>query len=145
MGAFHSLGVTYPVTVVNTFVAGADTPCFCQPGTVTGMVTRIHKHAKPRLYLREHREAKGIDAPRMAERMGMERESLYRLEREWHRCAPTKQLQYADALGIDVTDLWFPPGEKPVPVLDSIVEAEPEATKALARDILTQLVGRKAS
>jgi DNA-binding XRE family transcriptional regulator len=138
------LGVTYPVTAVKPYVTALDTPCFSQPGIVTGMVTRIHKHAKRRLYLREHREAKGVDAPRMAERLGIERESLYRLEREWDRCAPSKQLQYADALGIDVEDLWWLPGEKPVPILDRIVEGEPEATKALARDLLTQLVGRRA-
>jgi DNA-binding XRE family transcriptional regulator len=133
-------GVTYPVTDVNSLVSGPVPTRAPRTGSVTGMVTRIHKHAKRRLYLREHREAKGIDAPRMAERLGIERESLYRLEREWDRCAPSKQLQYADALDIDVEDLWWPPGQKPVPILDRIVEAESEETKELARDILTRLV-----
>jgi transcriptional regulator with XRE-family HTH domain len=73
---------------------------------VTGMVTRIHKNARRRLFLREHRKAKKITAPYMAGRMGMERESLLRLEREWWRVGAAQQAEYAEALGIEPEALW---------------------------------------
>lgn len=106
------------------------------------MVTRIHKHVRGRLYLREHRKAKGLSATYMAGRMGMERESLLRFEREAQtRCTPEKQTQYAEALGIAPTALWQPPG---APSLDSLVADQPDEVKAMAADIVTRLVaGRR--
>lgn len=111
-------------------------------GYVTVMVTRIHKSVRGRLYLREHRKAKGLSAEYMASRMGMERESLLRLEREAQtRCTPQKQAQYADALGTAPTALWQPPG---APSLDSLVEGQPAEVRAMAADIVGRLVaGRR--
>ncbi len=107
------------------------------------MVTRIHRHVRGRLYLREHREAKGLSAPYMAERMGMERESLLRLEREAQtRCTPEKQAQYADALGIEPAALWRPPG---APSIDSLLRNADDATRTLAVDIVGRLVANKRS
>jgi DNA-binding XRE family transcriptional regulator len=105
---------------------------------VTGMVTK--RHVPRRLYLREHRKAKTVTAPGMAELLGIERESVLRMEREWDRCTPTKQQEWADALGIDVEDLWWPPGQRPLGELDAIVQGQDEATRELARDLLTRLV-----
>lgn len=92
---------------------------------VTGMVTDIHKGAKRRLYLREHREARDISAPTMAGRMNMERTSILRLERQWNRCSPEKQKRYAAALGDDVDpeDLWRLPAPKREAVVDARIEA----------------------
>lgn len=107
---------------------------------VTGMVTTIHKGAKRRLFLREHRQAKGISAPDMAGRMGMERESLLRLEREWKRCNAEKQAQFAAGLDIDPEDLW----RLPAPKDRSSTEAKLEA---LSQDIeeLKKIISKTAS
>lgn len=75
-------------------------------GYVTGMVTSPYERPKRRLFLREHREAKGVSAPDMATWMGMERESLLRMEREPRRCNPEKQDRFAKKLDIDPEDLW---------------------------------------
>lgn len=109
-------------------------------GIVAVMVTTIHKYAKRRLYLREHRKARGVSAPRMADRLGIARESVLRLEREWERCSPTMQLEYAAALDIEVEDLWWPPGQRPMGVFDQIMDGQPEPVKDMARDILSRMV-----
>jgi lambda repressor-like predicted transcriptional regulator len=75
---------------------------------VAGMVTR-----RRRLFLKEHREAHGVSAAAMADRLGIERESLYRLEREaMTRLNGQKQAAYASALGIEPETLWQPPGDR---------------------------------
>ena len=72
------------------------------------MVTRIHKHVRARLYPKEHREAKGVSAETMAGRLGIERESVYRLEREAQtRMNMAKQAAYEAALGLDPGALRF--------------------------------------
>lgn len=103
------------------------------------MVTRIHKHAKRRLFLREHREAKGLSAIQMAGRLGIERESVYRLERETWRLDPTKQAQYAAALGIEPEDLWRSPGAVS---LDAMIKDAPADVQNMAADIVRRLVGK---
>lgn len=106
------------------------------------MVTSIHKHVKPRLYLRENRRAKGLSATQVAGRMDMERESVLRLERETWRCSPDKQAQYAAAIGVDPRDLWNPPSAGPS--IDAIVQNEPDEVRHMAVDIVRRLVaGRR--
>ena len=48
----------------------------------------------------------------MARRLGLERESVYRMERETWRINPEKQERYAHALGLEPEDLWRPPGAR---------------------------------
>lgn len=104
------------------------------------MVTRIHQHARRRLFLKENREAKGVSAEAMAGRLGIERESLYRWERETWRLNPAKQLAYADALGIEPEQLWHPPD---TPSLDAMISQAPDDLKAMAADIVRRLVARR--
>lgn len=106
------------------------------------MVTRIHKHVRGRLYPREHRKAKGLSAEMVAGRMGMERESLLRLERESAtRMNPEKQHQYADAIGLtDPAQLWRPPSE--APSLDAMVAGAPDDVREMASDIVRRLVAK---
>jgi transcriptional regulator with XRE-family HTH domain len=105
----------------------------------TSMVTRIHKSVKPLLYLAEHREHRGISAEQMAGRLGIERESLYRWEREPRRLNPEKQVAYAEALGIEAAELWFPPTRHS---LDALLANQPDDVQAMAADIVKRLVGR---
>lgn len=105
------------------------------------MVTRIYRHRR-RLFLKEHREAKGVSAEAMAGRLGIERESVYRLEREsMSRASPEKQLAYAQALDIDPSDLWHPPGTTR---LDALVADAPEEVRQMAVDIVRRLISGRS-
>lgn len=103
------------------------------------MVTRIHKHVKRRLYLKEHRKAAGVSAVAMAGRLGIERESVYRQEREPRRVDSEKQADWAAALNIEPEALWSPPG---TPSVDNLLRAAPEDVQIMATDIVRRLVGR---
>lgn len=104
------------------------------------MVTRIrHKQARRRLFLREHRKAKGVSAETMAGRLDIERESVLRLEREPWRVNSEKQAEYASAIGVEPEALWRPPG---VPSLDELVAGAPKDVQDMALDIVSRLVKR---
>lgn len=117
------------------------TPLMLRRGVyVAGMVTKIHRSAPKRLFLKEHREAKGISAEQMAGRLDITRESLYRLEREPRRVNSEKQAAYAEALQIEPADLWSHPG---TPSLDALVSSAPQELRAMAADIVRRLVSGK--
>lgn len=103
------------------------------------MVTRIHKYVRPRLFLKEHRKAKGMSAETMGGRLGLERESVHRLERHPERASAEKQAAYAHALNIEPEDLWHPPG---TPSLDGMVKAAPDELRTMAADIVRRLVAK---
>jgi transcriptional regulator with XRE-family HTH domain len=104
---------------------------------VAEMVTRIYRHRR-RLFLKEHREAKGISAEAMAGRLGIERESVYRLEREaMTRATPEKQAAYASALNVEPEELWHPPGTTR---LDPLVSGASDELKQMAADIVRRLI-----
>lgn len=105
-----------------------------------GMVTRIHKANKGRLFLKEHRVAKKVSAKDMAGRLGIERESVYRIEREPQRVDSGRQIQWADALGISPARLWSPPGAIS---LDEIAAPATDDVRAMAADIVQRLVAGK--
>lgn len=103
------------------------------------MVTTIHKGARRRLFLKEHREAKKVSPEAMAGRLGITRESLYRQEREPWRINSSKQAQWADALGIEPEALWRRPGAVS---LDDMVKDEPPEVQEMAADIVRRLLKR---
>lgn len=105
----------------------------------TGMVTRIRKGARPRVFLREWRKHKGLDAVKLAGRLGIERESYYRLEREPQRINLGELEALADALGIEPASLWHPPTS---PSLDAEVAGAPQEVRDTAFDIVRRLVGK---
>lgn len=105
------------------------------------MVTRIRsKGARQRLFLKEHREAKKLSAERMAARLSITRESLYRQERETWRVNSEKQVEWAAALGIAPEALWRPPGTVS---LDDIVRDQPDEVREMAADIVRRLVNQR--
>lgn len=107
------------------------------PQYVAGMVTTIHAGKRRRLFLREHRKAKGISAQTMAGRLGIERESVLRLEREAQtRAIPEKQAEYAAALGIEPEALWRLPEDQS---LDMLVQQAPPEVKDLAQDMANNI------
>jgi transcriptional regulator with XRE-family HTH domain len=112
-------------------------------GMVTKPLPRIRQHVRPRLFLKEHREAKQLSAEQMAGRLVITRESLYRQERETWRVNPPMQQAWADALGIEPRDLWTlprPPDARPS--LDELVKDQPDEVKDMAADIILRLLKR---
>lgn len=108
-------------------------------------IVRIGARQPLRLYLREWREYKDIDAIVMAGRLGVERESVYRIEKKaMQRAIPEYQAAYAEALGIDPGRLWHPPppkGEDLPPSLDEMAQKAPEAARAAAFELLRRMAG----
>ncbi len=91
-------------------------------------------------YLRENREAKGMTAAQMAEKLGIERESVYRLEAKADGVAAAKQKAYAKALGIEPRDLWHRPDS---PSLDRrMADAPPEVQESI-RVLLNELLKKQ--
>lgn len=76
---------------------------------VANMVTRQHPGVRHVLRLKEHRKAKGIRAARMAQALGIERESVYRLEKHPERSNGEQQAIYARECGVSPGELWEPP------------------------------------
>lgn len=108
---------------------------------VTNMVTESDPKARGYLYMWEWREYKKIKTWEMAERLGIERNSVWRWENEQHRMSPAKIIMYADALGIDYRQLWQPPPGKPS--IDAILEDTPEDLRNTAMDIVKRLIERQ--
>jgi transcriptional regulator with XRE-family HTH domain len=104
------------------------------------MVTRIRKGARPHVYLREWRKHRDLKATAMAERLGIERESYYRLEREPYKLSLGEVIELADALGIDPKQMFAPPDAPES--LDLLVKdaTEPQRTKAI--DLVKVLLGK---
>lgn len=103
------------------------------------MITRIHQSAPKRLYLKEHREDREISPEQMAGRLGIERESVHRIERNPHKVKFERQVQWAHALGIEPEELWLPPG---IPSVDGLMAKVPEEQRDLARDMAADIVRR---
>jgi transcriptional regulator with XRE-family HTH domain len=106
---------------------------------------RIRKGAKPHAYLREWREYKNVRAVDMAERLEIERESYYRLERKPWTLSLAEVYELAEALGITAKQLLSPPpprGLRPRPSLDEIVEGTPDSQVEGLADMLRRAVGK---
>jgi DNA-binding XRE family transcriptional regulator len=71
-------------------------------------IKKSHRHI--RLYLREHRGAEGVSASEMARKLGIARESVYRIERSQRRSA-VWQARYGRALDITPAAFWTPPDQ----------------------------------
>lgn len=77
-------------------------------------------------YLREHREARDMSAEDMGDKVGMERESVYRVEREpWRLDTGEKRQQWANALGKQWKELLSLPNEPWAPSIDKLIEDKP--------------------
>lgn len=96
-----------------------------------------------RLFLKEHRKAKGLSDVEMAEKLGIERESVQRIEREYWRANPRKQADWAKILGIKPEELWDPPGKPKKVSLDAMIAGQSPEVQSLAEDIVRRLIDGK--
>lgn len=115
------------------------------------MVTRIRKGTKAHIYLREWRKHiretvnATLTASAMADRLGIERESYYRLERDPSKLSVAEVMELADTLSIEPQKMWEPPpepGHRPRPSLDAIVRDTPDAQVEGLADMLRRAVGK---
>jgi len=113
---------------------------------------RIRRGAKAHVYLREWRVYlqesgnPGLTAVAMADRLEIERESYYRLERNPKTLSVAEVAELADAMGIDPQRLWEPPpeaGKKLRPSLDAIVKGVPDDQAEGFADMLRRAVGKR--
>jgi hypothetical protein len=119
----------------------ADTRSLLRCDIVPGMVTKKrlpHKPIRPArrpFYLKEWRLFMGTKAIDLAIALDIERESYYRLERNWWTINVGEMAIIADTIGVKPTQLWFPPPEKgaAAPVTaDALMEDIPENMRPAA-------------
>lgn len=103
------------------------------------MATRIRRHARPHLYLEEWIAHRGLNPATLAGRMDMDRTTVWRWVKEQHRLNPEKMAQLADALDLDVSDLFHPP---PSGSIDGMLRDQPDEVRDMAADIVSRLIKR---
>lgn len=104
------------------------------------MVTRIRRGARPRFYIKEHREDQGLTLDQLAGRVGVERNTIWRWENDQRQVTPEKAGALADALGLpDWTDLTRPPGVRSI---DAMLADQSDDIREIALDIVARLIQR---
>lgn len=97
--------------------------------------TQIHGTKHPHLYVQEHLEAKHLDVPRLAGRLGQHEKSVYRSLREQSRIWKEIEL-WAEAIGLeDWRDLTMPPDQ---PSVDARINRLPQEF----REVILRAVGK---
>jgi len=86
------------------------------------MVTRIRRHERSRLYLREWRQHVGLTQEQLAGRLDTYKGQISNYENGKRDVSSDTQQALADALGIDVPDLYRPPER---PSADALLRDEP--------------------
>lgn len=122
-----------------------------QYGIVPLMVTQRkktpYKHPKPRrrpFYLREWRKFMGTKAVEIAFALDIERESYYRLEKNWWTINAGEMDIIANTIGIKPNQLWFPPPApgREVVSLDEMIGDMPEQLQQAAIMAVRGMAGR---
>lgn len=104
------------------------------------MVTRIRRGARPRFYIKEHREAQGLTLDQLAGRVGVERNTIWRWENDQRQVTPDKAAALAEALDLGHwSDLTRLPG---VRSLDAMLADQPEDLREAVLDIAQRLIRR---
>lgn len=103
------------------------------------MVTRIRRGARGHLYIKEWMAHRAVSPERLADRLGVARETVYRWLREQHRLDPGKLAQIASALDCEPMELWRLPTD---PSLDALVADAPAELRQTVTDVVRRLVGK---
>jgi transcriptional regulator with XRE-family HTH domain len=112
-----------------------------QDSKLAGMATRIRKGARPHLYIVEWRESRGLGQDALANRMGVDRTTIWRWETGKRQVKPEIQAQIADALGLErPEDLWRPPAGRPS--IDALLSNVPDDDFAMVEDMARRLSQR---
>lgn len=105
------------------------------------MVTHRRRPPPPKVptrrrpfYLRDWRKFMGTKAVELAIALDIERESYYRLERDWWTISAGEMDIIAETIGIKPNQLWFPPPApgREIVSLDDLIEAIDDPVKQQA-------------
>lgn len=117
-----------------------------------GMVTHRRKPPQPKVptrrrpfYLREWRKFMGTKAVDLAIALDIERESYYRLERDWWTISVGAMSIIADTIGIKPNQLWFPPpspGREAISLDDMVEEIDDPVRQQAAISAVRGIAGR---
>lgn len=84
----------------------------------------------------------GEKAPKMADVLGIERESYYRLERQPYKFNNEEMIKLAAAIGIDPYQFWFPPGAAKETDLNRLISDAPAETQAMIIKAVRGMIGK---
>lgn len=105
---------------------------------------KVPERRRP-FYLREWRKFMGARAVVLAEAIDVERESYYRLEKQWWTLSAGEMDILAEAIGIKPSQLWFPPpapGSEVVSLDDMIEEMDDPVKQQAAISAVRGIAGR---
>ena len=108
-------------------------------GMIAAMVTKIGQRRKAHLYISEWMAYRGLSDQRLADRLEVERETVWRWQNQQHRLNPDKIAAIAAALDLEPEELYRPPGTVS---LDAIVKGAPDDIQSMAADIVRRLVSQ---
>jgi transcriptional regulator with XRE-family HTH domain len=108
---------------------------------MTDMVTRIGGARKPHLYIMEWIGHLELSVEKVADRIGVRRETVYRWIKTPTRLDPAKMQQLADALDIPITALYRRPEHVS---LDDKLEGAPDDVRQQAIEYIDFLTRRRA-
>lgn len=105
------------------------------------MVTGIRKRGvRLHLYVTEWREHRGLSIEALANRLDVDRTTLWRWETGRRGVSPNIQAQIAHHLQIEPSDLWRLPDSRPS--LDAMTRNVPDDVFSTVVDIVTRLTRR---
>jgi transcriptional regulator with XRE-family HTH domain len=101
--------------------------------------SRIRKGARAHLYIKEHMDAAvpKMTDERLANRLGIDRSTAWKLRTQQHRLTPEKIAAIAEALGKTPQELWQPPD---VVDLNAIADGAPAELRQKAAEMLQILL-----
>lgn len=112
---------------------------------VTKRSQKVPKPVRRPFYLREWRKFMGTKAVEVAIALDIERESYYRLEREWWTINAGEMDLISKTIGIKPSQLWFPPpapGQEVVSLDDLIEEMDDPVKQQAAISAVRGIAGR---
>jgi DNA-binding Xre family transcriptional regulator len=98
---------------------------------------QIRKSARPHLYLDEWYKFRGVNDEKLANRLGMHRETVHRWRKQQHRLTPEKIAQLAAALDCRPEDLWRPPNS---PSLDAMLRDVAAEEREMVIDVARRIL-----
>lgn len=105
------------------------------------MATRIGQKRRAHLYIQEWFVHRGLSDAKVADRLGLDRTTIWKWRTKPSRMDPGKMEALANILDIEPNDLYRPPEAPKAVSLDEIAKDYPDDLKEKAAEIV-RLLGR---